>query len=124
MKFRIARHTDNLKEIIHFYTEFLGVDILGSFENHDNYKGVFLGLKNENWQLEFTSSDEKPNHKPDEDDLIVFYTDTEDQFDKIISSLRKENINPIKSKNPYWNSNGITVLDPDNFRVVIVKPTK
>jgi catechol 2,3-dioxygenase-like lactoylglutathione lyase family enzyme len=124
MKFRVARHTDNLKEIIHFYNKFLGFAILGSFENHDNYNGVFLGLKNENWELEFTSSNEKPNHKTDEDDLIVFYTDTEDQFDEIISALRKENINPIKAKNSYWNRNGITVLDPDNFRVVIAKPRK
>tara|TARA_B100000809_G_C15112108_1_gene520997 strand:+ start:1314 stop:1688 length:375 start_codon:yes stop_codon:yes gene_type:complete len=124
MKIRIARHTSNLKEIIYFYHKVLGLDILGSFENHDNYDGVFLGLKDENWQLEFTTSDEKPTHKTDEDDLVVFYPESETHFKQIITSLKKADINFIDSKNPYWNNNGITVLDPDNFRLVIANPTK
>ena len=124
MKFRLARHTTNLKEIIHFYHKILGLDILGSFEKHDNYDGVFLGVKNENWHLEFTVSNEKPVHNPDDDDLIVFYPDSKSHFNKIVSALKAEKINSIESKNPYWKSNGITVLDPDNFRVVIVIPTK
>ncbi|MGB0887246.1 MAG: VOC family protein [Vicingaceae bacterium] len=124
MKFRVARHTNNLKRIIHFYHTILGLDILGSFEKHDDYDGVFLGLENENWHLEFTVSNNKPNHTPDKDDLIVFYSESKNHFNEIITSLKNENINPIKSQNPYWNKTGITILDPDNFRVVIVKPTK
>jgi len=120
----MARHTENLKEIIHFYNQVLGFDILGLFENHDNYNGVFLGMKNETWQLEFTSSDEKPKHQPDDDDLIDFYTAAEHPFNEIISALKNENIDPIKSKNPYWDKNGITILAPENFREVIAKPTK
>ena len=124
MKFRIARHTSNLKDIIHFYHKVLGLDILGSFENHDNYDGVFLGLKNEKWHLEFTVSNERPPHVPDEDDLIVFYPDSENQFNQLMTSLKNQGINPIESKNPYWKNKGVTVLDPDKFRVVIAKPTK
>ena len=77
MKFRVARHTSKIDTIINFYHSILGFDILGSFENHDGYDGVFLGLKDENWHLEFTISETSPNHHPDEDDLLVFYANSE-----------------------------------------------
>ncbi len=73
MKFRYARHTNNLKSITSFYTNIIGLEVLGSFENHSEYNGVFLGLSNQDWHIEFTQSDEKAAHHPDEDDLLVFY---------------------------------------------------
>ena len=36
MKFRYARHTNNLVSIIEFYTEIIGLEIIGQFENHSN----------------------------------------------------------------------------------------
>ena len=81
MKFRSARHTTNLKAITHFYHELLGLDIIGLFEGHDAYDGIFFGKKNENIEIK-------------------------------------------KAKNPYWEENGITILDPDRYHVVIVKPTQ
>ena len=124
MKFRVARHTTKLEEIKKFYHEIIGFEILGEFENHSNYDGVFLGLKDQNWHLEFTVSNEPPKHKPDEDDLLVFYPETEGHFNEIIKALKNAGIDSIPSKNPYWNNHGVTVLDPDNFSIVIAKPTK
>jgi catechol-2,3-dioxygenase len=46
MKFRYARHTNDLKSIVDFYTKIIGLKKLGSFENHSNYNGVFIGLPN------------------------------------------------------------------------------
>ncbi len=43
MKFRYARHTDDIKPLINFYTQVIGLEVIGSFENHANYDGVFLG---------------------------------------------------------------------------------
>ena len=122
MKFRVARHTSNLKEIIHFYHDILGLEILGSFENHNKYDGVFLGLKNENWHIEFTVSNVKPTHQPDDDDLLVFYPKTDDSLNQILMSLKDKGINPEKAKNPYWEVNGFTFKDPDGYRIVIAKP--
>jgi len=121
MKLRIARHTSNLKKTIHFYQEVIGLDVLGSFMDHDNYDGVFLGRKKENWHLEFTVSNEKPDHHSDEDDLIVFYPDSQDHFNQLFSAIKKEGLKIEKSKNPYWRNHGVEVLDPEGFRVVIVK---
>ena len=55
MIFRHARHTSCLDKIEKFYTDIVGLEKLGSFENHSNYNGIFLGHKNSNWHLEFKS---------------------------------------------------------------------
>lgn len=119
MNFRYARHTNNLKPIIHFYTELLGFKILGNFSNHDNYDGVFLGLKDTDWHLEFTTSKLEANHKFDEDDLLVFYVDSQDELDDKVRKAKELNLEPIEPKNPYWKSNGIVFFDPDGVRIVI-----
>ena len=72
MKFRIARHTTNLESIIAFYCGILDLEILGEFHNHDRYDGVLIGNRDSDWHLEFTVSDEQPDHSPDVDDLLVF----------------------------------------------------
>lgn len=119
MKLRVARHTTNLDKITSFYQDILGLEKLGGFNSHQNYDGVFLGLKGENWHLELTVSDEMPDHKPDEDDLLVFYANNVDEYNNLINRIEKAGINSVSPKNPYWKENGITILDPDGYRIVI-----
>ena len=122
MKFRLARHTTNLQAIIDFYTQNLDLEVLGSFEAHSNYDGVFLGKKGLDWHLEFTVSPEAPKHHSDEDDLLVFYTQDANEFDRLKANFDRHKQKPIAAKNPYWKEHGLTYLDPDGFRVVIVRP--
>lgn len=119
MTFRIARHTNDLKPIIEFYTQILDLTVLGNFENHDNYDGVFLGKENLDWHLEFTTSSEKAKHSFDEDDMLVFYPNSETEYDFIIRQIEQNNTPKIKAKNPYWNKNGILIKDPDGYNIVI-----
>lgn len=120
MKFRLARHTTNLAAIQHFYHEILGLEILGGFTHHKGYDGLFLGIKGENWHLEFTVSDEKPNHTVDADDLLVFYIAEKKVFDALLAKLYSFGYEEIASKNPYWQENGHLFLDPDGYGVMIV----
>ena len=83
MNFRYARHTNNLKTLVEFYTQIIGLEKLGEFKDHSNYNGVFLGIQKLNWHIEFTESNENANHKSDEDDLLVFYLESEDEFDQL-----------------------------------------
>src|SRR5215467_10413241 len=53
-KFRVARPTDNLPEIVRFYRDGLGLEVLTSFENHEGFDGVMLGHKGFPYHLEFT----------------------------------------------------------------------
>lgn len=124
MKFRIARHTNDLKKIISFYTELIGLDILGSFEDHDGYDGIFIGSKNSDWHLEFTISKEAAQHSSDEDDLLVFYTSNETEYQNINTRFIENGYPNRQAKNPYWNENGSYYLDPDGFGIIIVKSKK
>ena len=119
MKFRVARHTNDLDKIKTFYTTVLGFEVLGSFENHDSYDGLFLGKPNLDWHLEFTKSDETVDFNYNEDDILVFYPETKDEFDSLIQNIQKQNITFIKAKNPYWNEKGKMILDPDGYQIVI-----
>lgn len=119
MNLRVARHTNNLEQIKSFYIDILGFELLGSFENHDNYDGVFIGKPNSDWHFEFTTSDDKANHTFDEDDIVVLYPTAASEYDDLIRNLSNSNIISIASKNPYWNDNGKMFQDPDGYRIVI-----
>ena len=119
MNVRFARHTNNLEAIKSFYIGVLGLELLGSFENHNGYDGVFIGIPNTDWHLEFTKSDEKIAFNFNEDDILVLYPNTKIEFNSLITNLLKHHISSITSKNPYWNVNGKMYLDPDGYRVVI-----
>lgn len=118
MQLRVARHTNKLDQIIEFYTHLFSLEILGRFNQHNGYDGVFLGLMNKDWHLEFTTTFEEVNHYPDEDDCIVFYPESRNEYDNIIRRINDLRIEIIQSKNPYWNENGITIKDPDGFYVI------
>lgn len=82
MKFRYARHNRSLADITTFYTEIVGLQKLGGFEDHDDYDGVFLGLENENWHLEFTASSDMSQSNFDEDDALVFYLPSKEELEQ------------------------------------------
>lgn len=121
MIFRFARHTNNLSRIIDFYVQVLNLEILGRFEKHGDYSGVFLGKNNLDWHLEFTTSGEKPCHTTEDDDILVFYPKTMNEYHKIISGIEKRKVKQTTPKNPYWKINGIQIKDPDGFNVIISK---
>lgn len=118
MTFRYARHTFDLDRIERFYTEIVGLEKLGGFVNHNNYDGIFLGHKNSNWHLEFTTSTEKPKSKFDEDDILVFYVNSEAEIKNIKKILHQKNIKLETPLNPYWVENGIMISDPDHFKII------
>lgn len=119
MKFRIARHTNNLNQLKSFYIDVLGFEVLGSFENHDNYNGIFIGKPQFDWHLEFTQSNEIVEFHFNEDDALVFYPEKISEYNQLLDTVRKHNISFIKANNPYWNENGKMILDPDGYRVII-----
>jgi hypothetical protein len=119
MILRVARHTDNLEKVINFYVDILGLEVLGEFKNHNGYDGIFIGKPDSEWHLEFTISQENPEHVFDEDDILVFYPKTTEELDCVLNKIRGKNIEIRESKNPYWNDNGILIKDFDNHNVII-----
>lgn len=121
MKFRVARHTTDLQAIIGFYCGILDLELLDEFHNHNDYDGIFIGNRDADWHLEFTISNENPQHNSDADDLLVFYPQSEAEFDHIIAKFQLNKIQELEPKNPYWKIHGKTYSDPDGFRIVISK---
>jgi hypothetical protein len=118
MNFRYARHTSNLQLVKDFYIDIIGLEYLGSFENHNDYDGIFLGYKNADWHIEFTVSPDAPISTFDEDDLLVFYMKCEQELLAKQQELLAKNIKLEVPKNPYWREHGIMISDPDGYKVV------
>ena len=119
-KLRIARPTDNMVEIIHFYHDGLGLEILGSFEDHDGFDGVMLGDSGGIYHLEFTHHrDHTVGQAPTQDNLLVFYLPDEDEWQQTVDRMHSHGYEPVKSYNPYWDVCGQTFEDIDGFRVVL-----
>ncbi len=118
MIFRYARHTSNLQKIKQFYTEVVGLTVLGHFSNHDSYDGLILGTFYSDWHLEFTTSASKPESSFDSDDLLVFYVCTEIEMFIIKKQLNHRHIPIETAKNPYWRAHSLMISDPDGHKIV------
>ncbi|MFC5527967.1 VOC family protein [Cohnella yongneupensis] len=120
IQFRIARPTHQLQKIIEFYTNGLGLEIVGSFKNHDGYNGVMFGLPDVDYHLEFTQHlNATPILPPSDDNLLVFYMPNIEERNAMVSRLESMGYYAVEPENPYWKRNGITICDPDGWRIVL-----
>ncbi len=116
---RIARPTDNLQAIKAMYMKGLGLELLGSFENHQGFDGVMLGKKGMRTHLEFTQqTGHQVGRCPTEDHLLVFYIDPE-RLEEFSNQMVEAGFELVPSYNPYWDENGNTFEDCDGYRVVL-----
>jgi hypothetical protein len=120
VQFRIARPTNQLKKVVEFYTDGVGLDVVGSFEKHNGYDGVMLGLPDVSYHLEFTQHENGSLcPQPTEDNLLVFYIPDKTQRDSIGRRLMDMGYPQVQPENPYWEKDGITFADPDGRRIVL-----
>lgn len=119
--FRVARPTDSLPEVLKFYRDGLGLEVLSSF-NDKGFEGVILGFghKSSPYHLEFTH---QPGHKvgkaPTQDNLLVFYMPDKAEWKSAVERMQKHGYKPVKSYNPWWDDGGRTFEDVDGYRVVL-----
>ena len=117
---RIARPTDKLDEVVRFYTDGLGLQILDRFENHEGFDGVMVGLAGETYHFEFTHQQGHfVGRAPTQDNLIVFYLSDRSEWDRAVIKMNSIGYESVPSYNPYWDINGATFEDPDGYRVVL-----
>ena len=120
IQFRIARPTNNLEEIIAFYTKGLGLKIVYEFKGHQGYDGVMIGLPGMQYHLEFTRTGLQVQSKaPTRDHLLVLYFKEIKDLDKIRERLNSLGYQPVAPENPYWADKSWTYEDPDGWRVVL-----
>ena len=117
---RVARATDHLEEVLHFYQSGVGLTRLGSFEDHDGFDGVILGVPHAPYHLEFTRNrDHVAGRAPNQDHLLVFYLPDQRDWTEAVNRMTAAGYPPVPSFNPYWDRAGRTFEDPDGYRVVL-----
>ena len=68
---RVARPTDNLNDVVQFYRDGLGCEVLYEFKDHDGFDGVMLGHSGAAYHLEFTHKrGHTAGRAPTEDHLL------------------------------------------------------
>lgn len=117
---RVARPTDHLDEIVRFYRDGLGLEILYRFEDHDGFDGVMLGRPGLGWHLEFTRKrGHEAGRAPTEDHLLVLYLPEPSVWQQAVERMRACGYEPVPAFNPYWDRRGKTFEDIDGYRVVL-----
>lgn len=117
MQLRVARHTERLDELVAFYRDGIGLPEIGGFRDHEGYDGVFLAIPGAEAHLELTSGGDRSAPAPHPETLLVLYLGGEPAVREILDRLDGD---PVAAANPYWADHGVTVEDPDGFRVVLV----
>jgi GNAT superfamily N-acetyltransferase len=117
MQLRVARHTGRLDEVVRFYRDGIGLPQIGGFRDHAGYDGVFLAVPGTGTHLELTSGGRHAAPQPHPESLLVLYLGDREVVRSVARRLSAE---PVAPPNPYWAQTGLTFLDPDGFRVVLV----
>ncbi|KAF7714231.1 Uncharacterized protein PECH_000051 [Penicillium ucsense] len=125
---RIARPSRSLAAAERFWKDGLGLHVLWRAQPADAVEGghelLMLGWPEASWHLELVQLHDRdgPDMQPHptEEDLLVIYLDgpVDPAFvDEMVAAGGKR----VESPNPYWNTWGVTLEDPDGYRLVLCK---
>jgi catechol 2,3-dioxygenase-like lactoylglutathione lyase family enzyme len=120
VQFRMARPTNQLEQVARFYSDVLGLEIIGQFKGHEGFDGIMIGLPGKTYHLEFTQHiSNMPLPEPTEENLLVFYFDNPEEYTKTNERLQNHGHYPVQPANPYWLNKSETYEDPDKWRIVL-----
>jgi catechol 2,3-dioxygenase-like lactoylglutathione lyase family enzyme len=123
---RIARPTRDLALAERFWTRGLGLEVLYRAEPDPaaqrpgaGYALLMAGWRDAGWHLELARDPRDPVvPTPGEEDLLVIYLDGPVP-DALVARLEEHGGRRVPSRNPYWDTWGVTVMDPDGYRLVL-----
>lgn len=117
---RVARPSDDLSALRHFYCDGLGLELLYEFTGHEGFDGIMLGQPGAPYHFEFTKKHgHRAGRAPTKDNLIVFYLPDPDEWKASIGRMMEAGFMPVSAFNPYWDRKGKTFEDPDGYRIVL-----
>lgn len=118
---RIARPSRDLSAAERFWVDGLGLEVL--FRTDESAEGehalLMMGWPGAAWHLELVGDPggETPP-APTEEDLLVLYVDGEVD-EELVGRLTGAGGTRVAARNPYWDRWGITIADPDGYRLVL-----
>lgn len=118
---RIARPSHDLRACERFWVDGLGLDVL--FRADDTAEGghalLMVGWPGAAWHLELVGDpDDSTPARPTEEDLLVLYAGGPVD-DDAVRSLVDAGGTRVAARNPYWDRWGVTIADPDGYRLVL-----
>ncbi|WP_031524589.1 VOC family protein [Streptomyces sp. NRRL F-5123] len=123
---RIARPSRDLVVAERFWVRGLGLRVVWRAEGGaeagaepDGHDLLMVGWPDAGWHLELVHAPAGPvGPRPTEEDLLVVYVDGPVP-DDLVSRLEEHGGKRVPSPNPYWNRWGVTIEDPDGYRLVL-----
>ncbi|MGW2815548.1 VOC family protein [Streptomyces sp. NPDC001415] len=122
---RVARPSRDLAAAEHFYVDGLGLDVL--WRTTERVPGehdlVMVGSPGGAWHFELTHDPEHPlEPTPTVDDLFVVYLGIPVD-EALVNRLVAAGGTRVRANNPYWDEYGVTIADPDGYRLVLCSRT-
>lgn len=121
---RMARPSRDLAAAERFWAAGLGLTVLfraeggGEPGEHDL---LMVGHPDASWHLELVHGGDQPvDPRPTDEDLLVLYMDGPVP-QELVDRLEGHGGTRVDSPNPYWNEWGVTVEDPDGYRLVLCR---
>jgi catechol 2,3-dioxygenase-like lactoylglutathione lyase family enzyme len=119
---RIARPSRDLEAAERFWTEGLGLVVLFRREadgTPGEHSLLMVGWPGAAWHLELVHAPDAPvEPTPTPEDLLVVYLD-EQVPEELLARLVRHGGKRVRAHNPYWDRWGVTVQDPDGYRLVL-----
>jgi len=115
---RLARPSVDLAAAERFYTAGVGLSVLMRVAPPEVPPPgmVMLGWPDAGWHLELVGHGTLP--RPTVDDLLVLYLDDEVPA-ALVDRLVDAGGRRVDAHDPYWDQWGVTVEDPDGYRLVL-----
>ncbi|MGW6708949.1 VOC family protein [Streptomyces sp. NPDC054956] len=122
---RVARPSLDIAAAERFYVDGLGLDVVWRSTEHvpGEHDLLMVGPAGGGWHFELTHDPEKPLvPTPTVDDLFVVYLG-EALDEALVARLVEHGGTRVASHNPYWDTYGVTIADPDGYRLVLCSRT-
>jgi catechol 2,3-dioxygenase-like lactoylglutathione lyase family enzyme len=120
-KVRVARPSRDLAAAERFYVDGLGLAVL--WRTTERVAGehdlLMVGPADGMWHFELTHDPDRPlEPTPTVDDLFVVYLGAPVE-EELVQRLVAAGGTRVAAHNPYWDRYGVTVADPDGYRLVL-----
>ena len=117
---RIARPTSDLRVAEAFWVDGVGLDVLWRSEpGGPGHQLLMVGFPSAQWHLELVDDPLVARRRPpSEEDLLVLYVGGPIP-EELVARICAHGGSRVSARNPYWDQWGVTIEDPDSYRLVL-----
>ncbi|HEY1673372.1 MAG TPA: VOC family protein [Streptosporangiaceae bacterium] len=116
---RVARPSRDLEAAERFWAGGLGLSVLyrADASAEGGHGLLMVGWPGAAWHLELVADPAGPGTPTEEDLLVLYLGDEADE--ELIQRLVQAGGTRVPARNPYWDEWGVTIADPDGYRLVL-----